>query len=237
LSFVYLVRHGQAGTRDDYDSLSALGREQARRLGEYFARDGLRFDRALSGTMRRQRATADEVRCAYLRAGVPFPEVEARAEWNEFDLEGLYRHIAPRLCEDDAVFRAGYERMKDEILASGGDPSATVHRRWTPYDVAVFEAWKDGRYEYPGESWAAFCARMRGCQVRMNGDVAIFTSATPTAIWAGVGLDVTDERVMRIAGVLLNASYTVLRVRDGQVRLFSLNNIPHLTDPSLRTNR
>ena len=29
----------------------------------------------------------------------------------------------------------------------------------------------------------------------------------------------------------------VLRVRDGQVRLFSLNNIPHLTDPSLRTHR
>jgi hypothetical protein len=73
--------------------------------------------------------------------------------------------------------------------------------------------------------------------MRTNGNVAIFTSATPTAIWAGVGLDVLDERVLRIAGVLYNASYTVLRVRDGQVRLFSLNNMPHLSDARLRTHR
>jgi broad specificity phosphatase PhoE len=237
LSYVYLVRHGQAGTRDNYDSLSAPGREQARRLGEYFARDGLRFDAALSGTMRRQRETADEVRCAYLRAGLPFPDVEARTEWNEFDLDQVYRNIAPRLCEDDPVFRAAYEQMKEEMLASAGDAAAAVHRRWTPCDVAVVQAWIRGAYEFSGESWASFCERIRECQIRTGANVVIFTSATPTAIWAGVGLEILDERVLRIAGVLYNASYTVLRVRDGQVRLFSLNNIPHLSDSRLRTHR
>jgi broad specificity phosphatase PhoE len=118
---VYLVRHGQAGTRDNYDSLSELGREQARLAGEYFARDGLRFDAAVSGTMRRQRETADEVRCAYLRAGLAFPEVEARTEWNEFDLDQVYRNIAPQLCADDPVFRAGYEQMKDEAVDANAD--------------------------------------------------------------------------------------------------------------------
>jgi hypothetical protein len=131
------------------------------------------------------------------------------------------------------VFRAGYEQMKDEAV----DANAAVHRRWTRCDIAVVDAWIRGRYECPGESWAAFCKRIRGCQMRTNGNVAIFTSATPTAIWAGVGLDVLDERVLRIAGVLYNASYTVLRVRDGQVRLFSLNNMPHLSDARLRTHR
>jgi broad specificity phosphatase PhoE len=239
LSYVYLVRHGQAGTRDDYDSLSTLGREQARRLGDYFAREGLTFGAALSGSMKRQSETANEVRCAYLRAGLAFPEVETREEWNEFDLDHLYRNVAPRLCQDDPSFRAGYERMKDEMLASGGDPSAAVHRRWTRADSTLFEAWVSGRYEGSGESWNAFCERIRGCQVDMGGtgNLAVFTSATPTAIWAGVGLDVLDERVMRVADVLYNASYTVLRVRSGQVRLFSLNNIPHLPDSSLRTRR
>jgi len=36
LSTVYLVRHGQAGTREAYDSLSELGQRQARLLGEHF---------------------------------------------------------------------------------------------------------------------------------------------------------------------------------------------------------
>lgn len=236
---VYLIRHGQAGTRDRYDSLSELGREQARRLGEYFAREGLKFDAALSGGMRRQRETADEVRCAYVRAGLPFPDVEARAEWNEFDLDHVYRNIAPRLCEDDAEFRAAYERMREEVRASRGDPSASVHRRWTPCDMAVVEAWIRGRYAYSGESWEGFCHRIRRCDVHADGaeNVAIFTSATPTAIWAGVGLEVFDDRVLRLAGVLYNASYTMLRVRDANVRLFSLNNIPHLSDATLRTHR
>ncbi len=239
MSYIYLIRHGQAGTRDNYDALSKIGHEQARRLGEYFAAEGLIFDAALSGGLRRQRETAGEVRCACLRAGLPFPDVEERAEWNEFDLDHVHRNLAPLLCEDDAGFREAYDRVRQETLASAGDPSAAIHRRWNPCDMAVVEAWIRGRYAYPGESWQGFCDRVRGCRLDEDGaeNVAIFTSATPTAIWAGVGLDVLDHRVLRIAGVLYNTSYTVLRVRDGQVRLFSLNNIPHLTDSTLRTNR
>jgi hypothetical protein len=42
---------------------------------------------------------------------------------------------------------------------------------------------------------------------------------------------------MRIASVLLNAGFSTLRVRDHEIRLFSLNEGPHLADPSLRTFR
>jgi hypothetical protein len=42
---------------------------------------------------------------------------------------------------------------------------------------------------------------------------------------------------MRIASVLLNGSFTTLRIRENEVRLFSLNNAPHLGEPSLRTFR
>ncbi len=234
MSYVYLIRHGQAGTRDHYDALSELGREQARRLGEYLVSAGVEFKAAISGGMRRQRETAAEVRCAYLRAGLPFSEPEVRAEWNEFDLDHVYRGIAPRLCEDDAEFRAGYERMRDEMR----DQNAAIHRRWTPCDTKVVEAWVLGRYQYEGESWPGFCQRIRACDLQgADGNIAVFTSGTPTAIRAGAALDILDHRVLRIAGVLYNASYTVLRVWEGQVRLFSLNNIPHLTDPSSRTHR
>ena len=58
LSRVYLVRHGQAGTRKAYDSLSELGRRQARLLGEYFVSEKIQFAAAYSGALVRQQETA-----------------------------------------------------------------------------------------------------------------------------------------------------------------------------------
>ena len=71
LSRVYLVRHGQAGTREAYDSLSALGKRQARLLGEYFLSEGIEFAAVFSGTLARQAQTALEVKAACHDAGAP----------------------------------------------------------------------------------------------------------------------------------------------------------------------
>jgi broad specificity phosphatase PhoE len=86
LSRVYLVRHGQAGTRKAYDALSDLGRRQARLLGEYFVSEGIRFAAAYRGELKRQAQTAEEVRAAYCEAGACFQEVAVQSGWNEFDL-------------------------------------------------------------------------------------------------------------------------------------------------------
>ena len=70
-----------------------------------------------------------------------------------------------------------------------------------------------------------------------EGNAIVFTSATPIGICAGRTLELEDARAMWIASVLLNASFTTLRIRENEIRLFSLNNAPHLSDPSLRTFR
>src|SRR2546421_7898786 len=75
MSSVYLVRHGQAGTRDSYDSLSELGRRQSRLLGEYLLSQGIEFTAAYSGALLRQQQTAVEISTAYARATLPFPEI------------------------------------------------------------------------------------------------------------------------------------------------------------------
>ena len=241
MSLIYLIRHGQAGTREEYDSLSDLGVEQARRLGEYLAGQGMQFQAAWSGGLRRQQQTAAEVSAAYRRAGLDFPTVGVRPGWNEFDLDAVYDGMAPPLAADDEVFRRDYEALREEIRAAGGNASAAVHRRWSPCDVKVVEAWVLDKYEYGGESWAAFCRRIAeqraGLDGSDEGNVAIFTSATPTAIWAGLALDIEDARVMRLAAVLLNTSFSVLRLRGEQLRLFSFNNAPHLDRSELRTHR
>lgn len=242
MSRIYLVRHGQAGTRQAYDSLSELGKRQARLLGEYFVAEGIQFAAAFSGALARQTESAAEVRAAYGDAGANFPEIILDCGWNEFDLAGVYRELAPRLCDEDPEFRREYEEVSAQARAAAAQPDASVHRRWLPSDIKVVETWIAQRYACDVETWPDFRARVTGCRSRLSsagGDVniVVFTSATPIGIWTAAAMDIEDGRAMRLAGVLRNASYTVLRLRDGQLRLDSFNAIPHLTQLELRTYR
>jgi len=242
LSTVYLVRHGQAGTRDAYDSLSEVGQRQAQLLGEHFVSQGIRFSTVSSGSLSRQRQTAEGIQRAYGDAGIPCAGVSVDPGWNEFDLGQVYREIAPQLCAEDPKFRDEWDKMREQVRASGGTSTASVHRKWLPCDTKVVDAWIRGRYRYDGESWGQFRERIAACQHRIDGtqtreNILVVTSATPVAIWMGLSLDIQDERVLRLAGVIYNASYTVFRLRSPQLRLFTFNAAPHLMAPGLRTHR
>ena len=230
MSRIYLVRHGQAGTRADYDTLSDLGLEQSRLLGEHFARQGVRFVNAISGGLTRQRQTA----AAVAAASPDFPLIEIDPEWNEFDLDHVYRELGPVLCEEDAEFREHFEAMRIDREAD---------RRWTPADLRIVEAWIRGHYRYNGETWMDFRRRIAARRTALaatadedDRNVIVFTSATPIGIWAALSLDVEDHRAMRLAGVLYNASYTVMRLRGDQLRLHAFNAVPHL-EPAHLTYR
>jgi broad specificity phosphatase PhoE len=242
LSRVYLVRHGQAGTRKDYDALSDLGRRQARLMGEYFVSEGVHFAAAYSGTLARQELTAAEVKAAYMEAGVSFPEIVPDCGWNEFDLTDVYRSLAPQLCAEDVEFRREYEQMAAQARAAAEQPDAEVNRRWMPCDTKIVEAWIEGRHSYHGESWREFQERVAGCRPRLghaerDANIVVFTSATPIGIWTALAMGICDERALRLAGVLHNTSCTVIRLRGDELRLHSFNTIPHLGRPKLRTYR
>ncbi len=242
MSNVYFVRHGQAGTRDAYDSLSGLGRRQARLLGEYLVSQGVEFAAAYVGGLERQRETAAAVGGAYADAGLAFPELTLDRGWDEFDFHHIYKELAPLLCEEDAEFRREYEEVGEQVRASAGAHDAEVHRRWRPSDTKVVEAWVGGRYAYGGETWEQFVSRVSACRLlggeeRPRENVAVFTSATPTAIWTARALGVSDGGVRRLAAVLENTSYTVLQLRGEEMLLLTFNAVPHLTAPELRTRR
>lgn len=229
MSRIYLVRHGQAGTRKSYDALSDLGRRQARLLGEHFASQGNRFTSAVSGGLTRQRETAAEVSAAFSE----FPEITIDEGWNEFDLDHVYRELAPVLCEEDPDFRREFEAMQAD---AGAD------RRWTASDLKIVRAWIRGHERFRGETWPAFRERIVACRAGFRNpppddqNLIVFTSATPIGIWAALGMDVDDHRAMRLAGVLHNASFTVMRLRGEQLQLHTFNAVPHL-EPSLWTYR
>lgn len=232
MSVLYLVRHGQAGTRQNYDSLSELGRRQAGLLGEYFKSRGLRFENVYSGALARQKATAAEV--------FPGAEMIVDAGWNEFDLAQVYSEYAPHLSAADDDFRREYEEMRELARANRGAHEHPVHRRWNECDKKVVRAWVESRYAYSGESWPSFVARIHGALdrvMRREGNTVVFTSATPIGVCAARTLGLEDGRAMWLAAVLLNASFSSFRIRGDEIRLFSLNQDGHLSDPPLRTFR
>lgn len=230
MSVLYLVRHGQAGTREHYDSLSELGRTQARLLGEHFRAQGIHFSAAYSGALARQRATAEEV--------LPDAGITVDPGWDEFDLSNVYREFAPLLIQDDEQFRIEYEEMQQAIARK----EAAVHRKWNDCDKKCVRAWVEGRYPYSGESWAAFVERIHAALARVieaahDGNVAVFTSATPIGVSAARTLELFDARAMWLAAVMFNASVTTLRVHGDKIRLFTLNATPHLNEARLKTFR
>ena len=245
------MRHGQAGTRDAYDSLSELGERQARLLGEHFIAQGVRFADTYAGALTRQQQTAEQIRAAYAEAEVGFPTVRVDSGWDEFDLGRVYREIAPLLAAEDPEFLHEYDEMREQVRASQGEHGARIHRRWMPCDTKVVEAWLAGRYPYGGETWDQFRERVAACRLKMEQqendarqqndarqeNVLVVTSATPLAIWTGLSLEISDGRIMRLAGAVYNASYTILRLRKQQLRLFTFNAVPHLAAPGLCTHR
>ena len=238
MSAVYLIRHGQAGLRNNYDTLSDLGRTQSRLLGEYLAAQKIRFSAIYTGALSRQQETAAEVRAALERAGQPQPAIATEHGWDEFDLDAVFTGIAPMLSDDDPEFKLHYKELSRQI----DDQDSAIHRTWTPADTAVVRAWVEGRYAFAGESWMAFQQRISAATDALaahgSGDaVAVFTSATPMAIAVGKALGLNGRNVMRLAGVTYNAAFTTLRVRPNDLMLFGFNGTPHLAEPGLRTFR
>lgn len=242
MSNIYLVRHGQAGTREAYDSLSSLGQQQAQLLGEYFLAQQIEFTVVYSGSMQRQLQTASAIKNAYDHAGASFPAVTVDDEWNEFDLTDIYRELGPKLSAVDEEFRLEYEEMRLEVKQNIGVSEAKVHRHWRPCDTKMVDAWISGTFVYSGETWKQFQERIRTRLQKFESlppraNVLVSTSATPTGVLTSLALGIDDPRVRQLAGVLYNSSYTTLRLRDGHLQMFQFNAVPHLTTPELRTFR
>lgn len=235
MSDIYLIRHGQAGSRDNYDNLSDLGRAQAELLGRHLDERGMEFDMICSGSLNRQRQTAEIVRDTLGSS----PVIVTDERWNEFSLASVYDGLVPRLIEDSPRFAADFEEMQRALAV---DPHTTRGAAGR-CDVAVIQAWMENRYpDYHGDSWESFRGRVRETIPDFldrdpGGRVAVFTSATPIAIWVGTALSLANDRILRLMAVLFNSSVTTFKVRFGEPLLFNFNMTPHLHDPAMVTHR
>jgi broad specificity phosphatase PhoE len=225
MGVLYLLRHGQAGPRHDYDKLSDLGHAQTILLGQHFHRQGRRPGKVVAGSLRRQQ---DSARNALAQFDSPI-ELHTDARWDEFDLDRVYREIGPQLAHAEAV-------------SAWHDLSSPIHRANNKTDALVARAWIEGRYPYSGESWPDFQTRVRAAlsdlaEESRQHDIFVFTSATPSAIAIGHALGVNGHHLLRLAGLQWNSSIHSLRMLGSDWALFQYNATPHLPKPDLHTFR
>lgn len=224
-----LVRHGQASAfTDDYDRLSELGRRQAELLGDWWMERGLEAVRVFSGPLKRQIGTAGIVRDCFLDRGRAFPEPEVLEGLKEIDADRIMAHFNQSLMEYPQL-----ERMVTEYRASGlPEEKAEIFQEY--FEQAML-LWVEGKVNDPGiESLPHLRGRVVATMNRIldgpgeEGDIVVFTSATPVSLMTGSLLRLDDLQTMEITFRIRNCSVTefVLTGRGPVLQMF--NSTGHL---------
>jgi broad specificity phosphatase PhoE len=237
MSVLTLVRHAQASLfADNYDELLPLGREQARLLGEFWARRQIEFDEVYCGPRARQRQTAEIASAACAQAGRSWPEPVVLAELDEYDLGSLVHKLAPELSRRDAAFAALLENFRRD--QQGPDRARSF---WKMFEALTMH-WATA----PGpttevEGYPAFRDRVeRGLRVVMDKPgsgrrVAVFTSGGVIGTAVRLALAAPDRTALEVNWRLRNCSLTEFVFTTGRFNLDSFNALPHLEDPALWT--
>jgi broad specificity phosphatase PhoE len=227
VSRLLLIRHGQASFgAADYDVLSELGLEQSRRLGEHLAATGTNIDAVYRGPRRRHVATAEAMRAAAADGGLELPDETVIDELDEYPAFELLRYWTPRLQRD-------YGELAAELAAGSARAMELIVQMWALGELETGEL----------ESFAAFDARVSAAVERIRAEqgrkktVAVVTSGGPVAVAVGRCLELTPEKTIAIAWVLVNSSITELRYTSDTLGLVALNRVPHLPEPTLHTRR
>ncbi|MBB2497210.1 histidine phosphatase family protein [Aquipseudomonas ullengensis] len=221
---IYLIRHGQASFgADDYDVLSPTGIRQAEILGEHLGHLGLSFDRCLAGTLRRQQHTATSALQRCVAAGLPAPELEIDAAFNEFDAEAVIRGLIPAMLADEP------DAMR--ILRNPKDDRAAFQHLF----ARIIRRWITGEYDQPGhETWQGFLDNVRGglerllAQTERQQNIAIFTSGGTITAAIHLLTGVPADKAFELNWQIVNTSLSRLHFRNGEATLASFNSRVHL---------
>jgi broad specificity phosphatase PhoE len=239
MSHLFLIRHGQASfLEQDYDRLSLTGKMQARLLGEYWARQGLRFHRVYSGPRSRQMETAMIVGEAYKNALLPWPEIQVMQEFDEYDGEWVFNSSLAGLAESNPHVGS----LQQAFLKATS--TSEKHKAFQRMFEAVIGMWVDGEIQVEKvESWPAFCARVQhGLRLvcsnhGVSENVAVFSSGGPVGVSMQRALDLSPRNILKVAWMTRNCSFSEFLFSGKRFTLSSFNALPHIDDAALLTYR
>jgi broad specificity phosphatase PhoE len=230
VSELILVRHGQASFgKASYDKLSEKGVEQVRILARHWQELGEQFDHVYSGTLLRQKETANEL--LGLVKGTPIASIE-NAAFNEYNGDPLMR-----VYLRDHAESAGFDTplnwpINDERLFQTVFEAACA--KWIrgelkpTLDDANFEYWQD----FQDRVYAAvdeIMARHGG-----GSRVLISTSGGVIAMVLQRVLQFPDQAVITTNWMVRNSSVSRVKYGQGKVSLTQFNSLPHLERSGLQ---
>ncbi|MFZ3277554.1 MAG: histidine phosphatase family protein [Candidatus Sulfotelmatobacter sp.] len=239
MSRVILVRHAQASFLEpNYDKLCTTGEEQARLLGEYWTRRGVRFGRAYSGPRVRQLQTAHIVEETYRRLAQEFPEVGVMNEFDEYPAEAVLKLGLPQVLEKSPEVSDLHR-----VFEHANDIDERK-RSFQQMFEAVIGMWVSGELAIDGvESWPDFCARVdRGIAALANsatlaGDSVVFTSGGQIGVAMRRALHLSHADTLQLTWMSRNASFTEFLSSGDRFTLGTFNAHPHLEEERLLTYR
>ncbi len=210
---LYVVRHGQASFgAANYDKLSELGWQQARWLGQWFAQQGLHFDRFVTGTLVRHQETLQGI-----AQGLQLQpnQVQEVAGLNEYDSAVMLKARLGEFSETDfSKDRRFYFRELREALY----------------------AWSDAQLDPPNyQSFAQFRAGVidglkQACAPGAQ-RVLLVSSGGPISNMVGHVLQTPNRVTVDLNLQTRNASVTQFAFNERSLNLMSFNNVPHLLEP------
>ncbi|HBM59112.1 MAG TPA: histidine phosphatase family protein [Citreicella sp.] len=208
MSFVTLVRHGQANThaRDEasYDQLSDLGRQQARWLGDHLRATGEVFARAYCGTLERHVETAREM---------------------ALDLEVVRD---PRLNELE------YFTMAQLLETQHGVAMPVDREAFVLHLPRVFNYWREDRLEGAPETFTDFEARVRDVLADIaagEGRAIAITSGGLIGMAMRVTMGLEMQALAHACIAVENSSLHRFQPLPTGLALTLFNAVPHLESP------
>jgi len=209
---ITIIRHGQANVgalnEADYDRLSDLGHQQAAWSGEYFEQSS-KTELILSGTMRRQRETAEGSNYAMFDHGLD-------ERFNEMP----YFDLAHALCED---FGAEFPKTNTEF---------------PDFIRRILIHWDEMAQKRGIESYADFMERVTQALVdasKAADHVLVVSSGGVIATLANAALELPPELGWRMfAGIAHTSQHRFMVSSDGGLHLMQYGAVPHLDRPDRR---
>jgi broad specificity phosphatase PhoE len=236
MSRLVLVRHAQASFGSaEYDRLSTVGEEQARRLGTHWAGQGMVFDQVFVGPRRRHQHTAELVGEAVTQAGLPWPESVSLPELDEYAGLEVFRAALPQLAT------AGLDAAT--LSKAVKFPPATFPVELLKVFQDIMARWVRGELSVPGvETWPEFRRRARRGLDKVLDDtehdrrIAVFTSTGPVAAALDRAFGLDDERMIEASWQLRNTSVSEFLFSTPRFSMSTFNALPHLTTARLVTH-
>jgi broad specificity phosphatase PhoE len=210
---VHLIRHGQASFgAADYDVLSDVGHQQAKLLADALVRRGVRPDRMIAGSLRRQQETA--ATCADA-AGWELP-VDTDPRLNEYDHIALIRDPVPLPGPEPEVGHA-FQASIDAALLDWIDSPRTGS------DGRTFAQWRD-------DALAAVREFVGSLERGATG--LVFTSGGVLSTVAADLLGLGPKGFVGLSRVTVNTGITKIVSGPAGITLISFNDHAHLEGPA-----